>query len=98
YSISPEYLGHALPDGSYSFTDDLARQQLREQCPSKPVSCKTTTAIFCGKVWGVDPASMLRRARRACRKDPCVGDERLAPCEDLEIAIKQFEAPLLLGK
>jgi hypothetical protein len=40
---------------------------------------------------------MLRQARRACRKDPCAGDERLSPCEDLEIAIKQFEAPLVLG-
>ncbi len=96
YSQSSPYLGHALPDGTYSFDDATAREYLRQQCPARPKSFGNAQAIWCAKAWGVDEKTLRLAAHRQCVNDPCKAQSTLAACESLESAIAGFKPPLTL--
>jgi hypothetical protein len=96
YSASLPYLGHALPDGTYSFDDATARAYLLQQCPARPKSFGDAQAIWCAKAWGVTEKALSLGARRLCAKDPCQGQSNLPACESLESAIGGLKPPLTL--
>jgi hypothetical protein len=63
-------LAHALPDGSFSMTDEVARRYARARCPTPP----TTLAgeVECARLWGVSPERIQAEAAR--REGECLGD------------------------
>jgi hypothetical protein len=96
HSVSPPYLGHALPDGTYAFADPTARAYLLKQCPSRPKSFGDAQAIWCAKAWGVSEVSLSVGALRLCEKDPCQSQSNRPACETLESAIHGLKPPLRL--
>jgi hypothetical protein len=44
-------LAHALPDGSFSMADEVARRYARGQCPSLPTNLAGN--VECARLWGV---------------------------------------------
>lgn len=57
------FIAHALPDGTFSSDDAVARAFVRQGCPTKPVAIKDLGDILCARLWGVDSAKLELQVR-----------------------------------
>ena len=94
--VSPPYLGHALPDGTYAFDDAVAIAFSRENCAKPPVDFRDSSAVWCAKLWGMSEAVLRRRVLATCRKRECPWAEGSTACVHLEPTLKGFQPPLRL--
>lgn len=92
---SPRYLGHALPDGTYSLDDEVALAYSRTICPKPPARARTVEDIWCARLWGVDEAALRRQVLAGCAKQECPPTERM-PCTHLESMLAELRPPFRL--
>jgi hypothetical protein len=93
---SPLLLAHATADGTFSMTDDVAREHGLRVCPSRPKKVvvfsspgkldrrATVHAAVCARLWGVDPTDEIARSVKQACPDP----ERDCPLDELSMAMK----------
>lgn len=76
--VPPTLLAHALPDGTFSFRDAVAKADLRRQCPKQPAPvtakdfegedlAEAIEAVACSVYWRVPRALLQGQIKRACR-------------------------------
>lgn len=80
----PLFVAHALPDGSFSTTDQVALGALRTACPSRPAQlvpppgdagmsfeiAQPARNVVCARVWGATEAEVTAMIRRECTDEP----------------------------
>ncbi len=95
-----EYLGHGLPDGTYSFTDAVAERYAREQCPAPPTELADYTSLWCARLWGASSEELAARLTGHCAPQVCDEEGNPPssgePCEWLRAAARGFNPPLRL--
>jgi hypothetical protein len=92
---SPRYLGHALPDGTYSLDDEVAVAFSRSICPKPPEQVRSSDEIWCARLWGIEEAKLRRRVLAGCAKQECPSTSR-TPCTHLE-SFLELDPPLRLS-
>jgi hypothetical protein len=96
--VGPELALHALPDGTFSGTDEAARAVGRAACPARPARLLARSAdgnidnegtarnVACARLWGAPEAEVAAAVRRECptpdAEAPCTG------CEDVELLLR----------
>lgn len=93
--LGARYVAHALPDGSYSFTDEAARAFSRTQCPNMPSRIASGEDIWCAKLWGMPSKQLEQKLRNQCAKQSCP-PSAVPPCAELEVGVRAFEPKLSL--
>ncbi len=86
--VQPTLLAHALPDGTFSFRDAVARADLLRQCPRSTVTKRdfegedfapAIESVVCAVYWRVPPAVLEAQIKRACAgRSDCEGVLALA--------------------
>jgi hypothetical protein len=73
----PLLLAHALSDGTFTGSDDLAKGVASCACPSRPDPFvlphdvhEALTAIACARIWGVETRVITDAADAACKSKP----------------------------
>jgi hypothetical protein len=84
-------VAHSRADGTFSFTDRVARGNARERCPVRPgdrlvrgddISLET---IVCSRIWGVPRAALLARLAAECAPHAARAARCEGPCRYLEL-------------
>jgi len=70
---------HSLPNGKFSFTDSVAIESAKKQCPKPGKTISSQVGALCARVWGMSPETIERVVERSCRR-PEPGSE----CEYLK--------------
>jgi len=106
YPVSgPALLVHSLPDGSFSWSDLVAAEFARKDCPSlpKPVVVVSRAVKFaasarhvaCARLWGARPIDLIAEIAKRCAKTtlPC------PDCDDRALLERwaRFPAPVSLS-
>lgn len=55
---SPEFLAHALVDGSFSLDDGVAKEFARSWCPAVPKRIRTSADVVCARLFGKSTESV----------------------------------------
>jgi hypothetical protein len=101
----PPVLYHARPDGSFSFTDEVARAFLREQCPTLPTKLvvphdrdspswdmRARQAIACARMWGASKEAVVEQIRDEWSRLPAdAADESCGTSLEQLVAIADKE-------
>ncbi|WP_257454606.1 VCBS repeat-containing protein [Archangium lipolyticum] len=102
------FLGHTLPDGGLSLTDEVAVRYARQQCPTRPEPpyyrkgqslADVTHAYYCARLWQIDSDTLKKSFQDACRSQT----RQMARCEGACGALQghiphlaEFQPPLSL--
>jgi hypothetical protein len=76
-ALGPRLAWHALPDGTFSDSDRVARAYAQRQCPARPTRIlsfgehevdrrATFTNLACARLWNVPPRAVQTEAKSAC--------------------------------
>lgn len=97
-AMGPPLLAHSLDDGTFSTSDDVAAAFARTSCPAPPTSiverydegsvdsARTTNAVVCARLWGVETAALVAQLRRECAPPPRFArDNECATCSELAL-------------
>jgi hypothetical protein len=57
----PHFVAHASKAGGFAFDDPLARQYVRDWCPTLPDRIESVTAVLCARLLGATSASLLEQ-------------------------------------
>jgi hypothetical protein len=103
-SLEERFAAHALRDGTFSLTDEVAKQYVRARCSSKPsppfirrgeISSQT---IACARIWGVPRKALLARLHAECASHAHDAEQCQGPCRYLGMmeAMAALEPPTRL--
>lgn len=70
YGTTVPLLAHALPDGTFSIDDAVAKAWARKSCPTAPPTIGSTQDALCARLWATTPAEVT--AARARVTSSCV--------------------------
>jgi hypothetical protein len=81
YPTTPSLLAHALPDGSFSPTDAVAKAYARKTCPQQPAVIRSPLDALCAKLWSATPAEVAASRKRvtACVQWDCELERKHQP-------------------
>ncbi len=90
-ALRETFLAHSRSDGTFSFTDEVARGFLRERCPSRPrgplVRSQASASwdnVVCSRIWRVPRAVIVARLSAECASHPTDAARCEGPCRHLE--------------
>lgn len=89
-------LAHSLPDGKFTFNDDVAFRHAKSVCPKPSQNLSTQKEVLCARVWGMNPAAISGAIARGCKQQRNEGE-----CEDrpmLEALVTDLRVPVVLPK
>ncbi len=104
------FLGHALPDGGISLTDEVAARYARQKCPARPEPpyyrqgqplADVMQTYACARLWQIDSSTLKKSFQDACRSQA----RKMANCQGACGALQghihhlaQFQPPLSLTR
>jgi hypothetical protein len=86
---------HTLPNGKFSFTDDVAIDAAKKACKKPGSIIASQVEVLCARVWGMSADAIERAVQRGCQK-AAPGTE----CEDLDTmrALITDPVPIVIPK
>jgi hypothetical protein len=91
-NLEESFVAHALPNGTFSLTDEVAKRYVRARCPAKPrppfirggeINHET---IACARIWGVPRKTLLARLQAECASHAHDAEQCSGPCRYLGMA------------